>query len=712
MEYVYGKVSASKKAALEIFKKELNDIVGKTRDLFNADDLVYFGYPIIKSADGNDALDALLLSAQYGVIAFDVMADGSTALAARRQDEIYGQLVALFSGHPELMEKRALKFNIYTISLDFFNTASVEDIPDDFQIAKKGPDIKRLFEEFQKKNIDSIVLRKLKSVLQAIYELKPLKKRTGAKTAGSKGTILKELEKQIANLDIYQNKAIIEITQSPQRIIGLAGTGKTIVLAGKAAYLHAIDPEQKIAVVFYSRSLHQQYRELIRRLYFALTKDEPNWEKIQILQAWGGNFSDGFYYNICKENKMDPLTFKGAVQKFGSYDCFSDVCDELLKKLEKPLPVYDVILIDEAQDLPRSFFEICYISTPPPHRVVWAYDELQQLSKIETVEPPELLFGKNENGTPRFKFSENVDGPDDNIVLKVCYRSPKEIITAAHALGLAVYSESGPIQMIEDRGIWERIGYDVTGDFSPGEKIELKRNEVASPKFVSELLQNDEIVKAMEFQNPEEQAEWIASEIENNLKTDELEHTDILVIFPEPYTMKSSSSLLRIKLVGRGIENHLAGDADASQFYVNGSIAISHIFRAKGNETAIVYIADAQACAAGSELIRKRNILFTAMSRSRAWVRVCGYGSKMANIAHELALIKENGYKLVFTYPSDLETRRKLHRELSEGERQKKTQRAKDAQRFAKSLTAGDINPDDIPDKVREDILKYLRRSK
>lgn len=45
-------------------------------------------------------------------------------------------------------------------------------------------------------------------------------------------------------------KAAFEIPEGPQRIRGLAGSGKTIVLALKAAYLHTQYPDMKIAVTF------------------------------------------------------------------------------------------------------------------------------------------------------------------------------------------------------------------------------------------------------------------------------------------------------------------------------------------------------------------------------------------------------------------------------------------------------------------------------
>ena len=67
---------------------------------------------------------------------------------------------------------------------------------------------------------------------------------------------------------------MIETVEGVQRIRGLAGSGKTVVLALKAAYLHAQHPEWKIAVTFNTRSLKGQLRQLINT--FILNKPARN----------------------------------------------------------------------------------------------------------------------------------------------------------------------------------------------------------------------------------------------------------------------------------------------------------------------------------------------------------------------------------------------------------------------------------------------------
>src|SRR5262245_26117424 len=90
-------------------------------------------------------------------------------------------------------------------------------------------------------------------------------------------------------------KAAIESPEGPQRIRGLAGSGKTIVLALKAAYLHAQNPDWQIALTFYTRSLYQQFMDLVRRFSFEHMNDAPDFEKLQVIHSWGGASRAGLY---------------------------------------------------------------------------------------------------------------------------------------------------------------------------------------------------------------------------------------------------------------------------------------------------------------------------------------------------------------------------------------------------------------------------------
>lgn len=86
----------------------------------------------------------------------------------------------------------------------------------------------------------------------------------------SKGSIMRQVEQQMLSIDKEQLKVAVQIPNGPQRIRGLSGSGKTVVLCMKAARLHLCFPTWDIAYTFYNRSLRGMIKTLITRFYHLL----------------------------------------------------------------------------------------------------------------------------------------------------------------------------------------------------------------------------------------------------------------------------------------------------------------------------------------------------------------------------------------------------------------------------------------------------------
>ncbi|MFR9013348.1 MAG: hypothetical protein ACLVI5_07285 [Desulfovibrio piger] len=73
----------------------------------------------------------------------------------------------------------------------------------------------------------------------------------------------------------------------------------------------------------------------------------------------------------------------------------------------------------------------------------------------------------------------------------------------------------------------------------------------------------------------------------------------------------------------------------------------------------------------GPEIIKQRNILFTAITRSRAWVRIYGVGSLFSALQNEFFKCKNEEFRLSFKYPNrdEMQEIRKLNRERTEKEK-------------------------------------------
>lgn len=677
----------------------------------------YIGYPIISSADEKVEIDALLVTKDYGLIAFlfaehsPVVTDVEAWQRIRdQQDRLYYAVDANLKRYDALRSGRALGIVVEPITVFPVDPA----VPINLQGRYVGMD--NLADQIRQcAAIDEKYLRPLQAALQRVTMIKPRKKREAVTTPASRGGILKEIEKEVANLDQWQKKAAIETPDGPQRIRGLAGSGKTVVLALKAAYLHAQHPDWTIAVTFQTRSLIQQFEDLIRRFSFEHINDEPNWDRLRVRHAWGSRERDGIYSEIADHAQADRRDFLYGKARYGMSGAFQGVCAELLAQtsVDPGAPLYDAVLIDEAQDLPVEFFRLVYRYTAAPKRIVWAYDELQTLS--ENIMPKtDELFGRDQDGRPLIILDNREGQPKQDIILPVCYRNTPWALTLAHGLGFGIYRTGGLVQHFDDPSLWKEIGYRVIGGtLVPGQMVTIERDPRSYPDYFQKLLNPADAVVCQSCDGEVEQAEWVAQGIERNLKADELEADDILIIFPSALTAKSQSALMMKTLARRGIKSHLAGVMSSTdEIFVKGSVAMAHIFRSKGNEAPMVYLLNAHYCYSGHELTTLRNILFTAITRCRAWVRISGWGASMPALLKEIDTIRSKNFQLSFRVPSNTELKalRRIHRDRTEPEKEKIRKTEKDLESFLQDVQSGNIAFESLPVATQDGLRRLVNR--
>ncbi len=619
-----------------------------------------------------------------------------------REDDAYNAVYRKLLEYKPLVQKRELVVEVHVLT---FGPQRICFEGTEVEVA--GPDT--ILDRLNAYSpISDEELKLVKAVIQRVTSIKAPTKRTNVQRQDSRGATLQAIESKIANFDQWQKRAAIECPDGPQRVRGLAGSGKTIVLALKAAYLHAANPEWDIAVTFNTRALYQQFTDLIRRFCFEHKNDEPDWTKLRILHAWGSSRQSGVYSEITKANDLPTSDFSSAKAVYGADRAFGGICDELLTALKRKhlfAPLFDAVLIDEGQDLPQSFFELCYLSTRTPKRIVWAYDELQNLGSYSMV-PPFELFGKNARGEPNVP---NLDTPEGtarrDIVLPVCYRNTPWSLTVAHAIGFGIYRPAGLVQSFDNPGLWQEIGYHIVdGELTPGHNVVLERSETSYPRYFAELLNPEDCVSWHAFQSDNEQVAWVAEQIHTNLTVDELRHTDILVVIPNAITAKVVAGRLIEALDRYQVSAHLAGvTTSVDRLFQEGSIAIGSIFRAKGNEGSMVYVLDSDYAIQPFESVRGRNAIFTAITRSRAWVRICGSGPNMVSLIAELQAVRENAFRLRFSVPTakQLDSMRRIHRDLTEADIAKHKTVLKGVEQFLALIESGELAPEAIPAEFR-----------
>ena len=658
--------------------------------------VLYTGYPILGSTSTTTSVDALLMTPDHGIVLCDVVEGVNVANRENFRDELYNLLYSKLVGYKELTQKRGiLKLPIHVITYSPAWTGFVEG--DTSEVCTSQESLLQYLELIRDEPVNELVFKKYLEVIQAVTKLKSKPSRIADKE-DSKGNRLNKLEESIANLDRQQSKAVIETTTGIQRIRGLAGSGKTIVLALKVAYLHSKYPHWNIAVTFYTRSLKDQFIEYITKFTIEHKHEEPDWSKVKILQAWGGSRESGLYYQYCTFNNIEYLDYGDAKERYRfETNLLEKLCIKALSETRgQTAEKYDMILIDEAQDFSEAFLIMAYkmlrshdLDNEANKRLIYAYDELQRLSQNTLRNPKEFLGEK-------IDFNNAKNKPKQDIVLDKCYRNSAPVLVTAHALGFGIYRQKGPVTMFKEKEIWLDVGYQVhEGTLDFGERVVLSRDSTTSPEFYKKIDPIDELIKVTAFEDVDVQLQWVADQIEKNIKEEELDPKDIIVIHPNPKSAKNELAPLRSLLFNKQIKSHIAGvTTSPDRFFIDGSVACTSIYRAKGNEAPMVYMINSEYCYGGIGLITRRNTLFTGITRSKAWIRVTGVGSDMSKLVTEFTRIKENSFTLDFIYPTleEMDTLNIIHRDLTVEE--------------AKSIKEGNHELKSLIGKIENDVIR------
>jgi len=465
--------------------------------------------------------------------------------------------------------------------------------------------------------------------------------------------------------DEAQRVASMQLPSGPQRIRGLAGTGKTIVLSLKAAITHARFEDFKILYLFNTQSLYQNVQSLIARHYTLQAKKAPDFiDHLHVFHAWGGKQRPGLYSNLCDQLGMRPITW-GEVR--GMSDGLQYIYRDLLKRAGSSIPpTYDLVLIDEAQDFPDEVFQVAYKLAKGEganKRIIWAYDEFQSLRDTQMKGPSEL-FGLNLDGRPNVPDSA-LEGfyPGDipkDFVLPNCYRTPRPVLMTAHGVAMGLYTET-PNEMFYNRNDWEALGYNVLQPQSlfieEGDLVEIERGDQNSKNILENLLRNEErdplrLVRALELDSVAEQLKYIAEKIKWLIEKQEVAPEEIVVINLQSRNNKEEMLSVQRALTALGVPSVIPGYVESADvFKPKGFVTITTPFRAKGNEANIVFVMNAQGVSRDVTL-RMRNAFFVALTRSRGWCYITGVGAGARLLVDEIKRIKSDIPRFNFVCPS------------------------------------------------------------
>jgi len=607
---------------------------------------LYYDFPIFKDVDGDIVISqVLLISVNHGIILVSLSSNGDSSdeSLANNIDQLHSIVFSRLLRNKNLRRsKTELNFPIH--SLVFADSkARNENLDEDVPWIANFAEL----EEYLKgKQIESIAPDSYLEIIATIEGAKGIikpKERDAVTSKKPKGHAASEIEKEINSFDEFQKKAFINEINGPERIRGLAGSGKTVILALKAAIAHLRDPNANIAYTFSTKSLYQHIQRLITRFYRQYDDKDPDWNKLQILHAWGSSSAPGIYYEATVRNKVRFYSLSEATAE-KPRNPFDLACSTLLSASDVQ-PIYDYVFIDEGQDFPISFLRLC-LKLARRGKIVWAYDELQTIFQVKTPDISAVLEGSQYQGL------------EEDVILYKCYRNPREILITAHAIGFGIYGKK-IVQMVDEPDYWSDIGYKVIqGDFKEGDKIIIERPIENPLETVSKQFDKNDIVKFQSLPSYSVEIKQVVTNILKELE-DGLLPDDILVVVVDDRNAKTYLTDIQILLAGKGVmtNNVHADKFSIKDFIIPDHVTLSTVHKAKGNEAYSVHVVGIDSLYSLEPTIKERNLMFTAMTRAKGWVSLTGIGSAATNWIEELVVALKNSPNLEFVYPSSEELR-------------------------------------------------------
>ncbi|MFV0513968.1 MAG: DEAD/DEAH box helicase [Jhaorihella sp.] len=252
-------------------------------------------------------------------------------------------------------------------------------------------------------------------------------------TAEVPDNLLDKVKQKIQLFDADQTRFIYKsINKKAIHIQGLSGTGKTELLLHKLKDIYVRNPSSRILLTCHNRILADSLRRRIPEFFnFMKVEQQIEWDsRLWCMHAWGSRNdpNSGTYRYICHHFDIPFYTF--------GQDSFDGACKkafEMIKAKGDGLDyAFEYILIDESQDFPQSFLDLCALVAK--EYVIVAGDIFQSIfdAKIKPSISPDFLLSK-------------------------CYRTDPRALMFAHSLGMGLFEEKKLRWLDDDE--WQTCGY-------------------------------------------------------------------------------------------------------------------------------------------------------------------------------------------------------------------------------------------------------------
>ncbi len=265
-------------------------------------------------------------------------------------------------------------------------------------------------------------------------------------------SLLEKVKNNIILFDGEQTRFIYkQLDKKRVSIQGLSGTGKTELLLHKLKEIYTSSENSKTFFTCHNIALANTLKDRIPNFFnFMKVEKQIQWNKeLWVDRAWGSqrDKNSGLYSYICNFYNLPFIRWSRNIT-------YKDIFKSALEEIEKIDPIdfryaFDYILIDERQDFPDVFFELCEKITST--KVYIAGDIFQDI------------------------FENNIEERviDVDFILNKCYRTDPRILMFSHAIGMGLF-EDKKLNWLKDSE-WEASGYKIEKE---GRNICLSRESI------------------------------------------------------------------------------------------------------------------------------------------------------------------------------------------------------------------------------------------
>jgi len=399
-------------------------------------------------------------------------------------------------------------------------------------------------------------------------------------------------------------------------IQGLSGSGKTELLLHKIKNIFENEVDKKVALVCHSKILANKLEHRIEDFFdYMGIRNRRNWQdRIFVSHAWGG-----LYKQICNFYQIPFLSYG----KEPNFDKVSQKAIENLSTVTQTM--YDYLLIDESQDLPESFFELCKKITSKKVYIVG--DIFQDIygNKIRTL-------------------------TEVDFTLKECYRTNPRTLMMAQAVGLGLFEDNQIDCLEEDE--WQSCGYEVIKNDEC--RYSLKRDDIRIFEEEESIKDSFEIIVTQrKITDIIEKLKTILERLKDDYSDIKNGDIAIIVMFKNKQSTYTIINSVKVLLSQMGVDFNIS--YEEGRHYEN-KLFITNQNNVKGLEFPFII------CIGGDlkfehltmEELRFRNSLYMALTRSFVksfWI-TAEDNVYLTPILKQLENIKEN-LSMDITIPSN-----------------------------------------------------------